>query len=211
MRARWLCLSATFYSVDNAYVDLFLLNTSQDLSCQGSDQPRGPQTSNLGNCLFEAIEDDFPSIMEALTALGLATNVVQFVDFASKIVSQAVKIYRAQGTQDESNEHLTLEKLTSSFQSYNKALKSSLRHQESEASNLSVADKEILEICGQCEGLTRKLLTTLSELRSSKTNVWTSFVDALKIVWSDDEVQKLRQTLDSYRQQIALLMMVSVR
>jgi hypothetical protein len=45
--------------------------------------------------------------MEVLTALGLATNVVQFVDFASKIVSQAVKIYRAQGTQDESSEHLT--------------------------------------------------------------------------------------------------------
>ncbi|KAF2800000.1 hypothetical protein K505DRAFT_293464 [Melanomma pulvis-pyrius CBS 109.77] len=149
--------------------------------------------------------------MEALTALGLAANVVQFVDFASKIVSQAVKIYRAQGTQDENSEHLTLEKLTSSLQDYNKALKSSLRHQESGSFNLSVADKEILEICGQCEKLTRKLLNMLSQLRSSKTNVWTSFVDALKIVWSDDEVQKLRQTLDSYRQQIALLMMISVR
>ncbi|KAF2727607.1 hypothetical protein EJ04DRAFT_557278 [Polyplosphaeria fusca] len=194
---RWICKGSGCHEIFEQAVTVV---------AQIAEMPRQHlvQSDNVGSHSSTILS----SPMEALTALGLASNVVQFVDFASKIVSQAVKIYRAH---DGSSEHRTLAGLTSSLQGYNKILKHDLAHQESEHSDLSAADKQILQICGQCEELTRKLLTTLNDLRSSKMNVWTSFVDALKTVWSDDEVQKMRQILDSYRQQIALLMMVSVR
>lgn len=33
--------------------------------------------------------------MDPLTALGLASNIVQFVDFASKLISQSHEIYQS--------------------------------------------------------------------------------------------------------------------
>ncbi|PVI02177.1 hypothetical protein DM02DRAFT_702654 [Periconia macrospinosa] len=146
--------------------------------------------------------------MEALTAIGLAANVVQFVQFATKIVSHTMRVYR---TKEASEGDLTIGKLTSSLEAHSKALCSSLEYQESDGFSLSVADKEILEMCRQCEELTRKLLATLGGLRSSKTTMWGSFIGVLKTSWSEEEIEKLCQTLDRYRQQIALLMMASVR
>lgn len=149
--------------------------------------------------------------MEPLTVLGVTSNVVQFVDFAGRILSLTVKIYRENKYKRvEESDHRNLERITHDLDKHNEALKQSLE-QQSALVNLSSADKEILRICRECEQITSRLLIALSKLRSSKDNIWTSFIDALRTVWSENDVQILRQTLDSYRQQIALYLLASVR
>lgn len=149
--------------------------------------------------------------MEPLTALSVASNVVQFVDFATRIVTRTVKVYRAEAIGEE-DEYYRLDKITRDLQKYNDALKISLQSQDlPQFTNVSSANKEIIRICGDCESITFKLLADLKELRGSKVTLWSSFLQALKTIWSDAEVQTLRQTLDSYRQQMSLYLLASLR
>jgi len=50
--------------------------------------------------------------MEPLSALGVASNVVQFVDFASKVVSETARIYRGRARRDAEDERSELERVT---------------------------------------------------------------------------------------------------
>lgn len=151
--------------------------------------------------------------MEPLSALGVASNVIQFVDFAGKLISRTIHIYRARTTRDDDeDDHSHLERITRHLAEHNEAFKESLDMQQiSQPAKLSSADRDILRICTECEQITTKLLTALDKLRSEKVTVWNSFVDALRAVWSEGDIQTLRQTLDSYRQQISLYLLASVR
>ncbi|KAF2122048.1 hypothetical protein BDV96DRAFT_482873, partial [Lophiotrema nucula] len=152
--------------------------------------------------------------MEALVALGVASNVVQFVDFTAKLITRTTRIYRSTpkskgAGKDRSGD---LEIITQAFEHYNRDLADSLSlHQESQDSKLAKADKDILRICTDCTKLTAKLLSALNSLKSSKPTAWGSFVLALKTIWSESEIEDLRQTLDSYRQQLSLCLLVAVR
>jgi hypothetical protein len=156
--------------------------------------------------------------MEALVAVGLASNVVQFVDFAGKIISQTIRIYREKpkdtdGDDDEEETHYShLEAITSDLERFNANLKRSMVSGDGlQAHELSSSDREILRMCGECNKITGSLLTALGKLRGTKKKLWSSFASALKTVWSESEIQALRQTLDSYRQQITLHVLASVR
>ncbi|PVH99430.1 hypothetical protein DM02DRAFT_629355 [Periconia macrospinosa] len=149
--------------------------------------------------------------MDPLTAVGLASNVVQFVDFACKVTTEGVKIYRGAGKKGEWDEHDTLESLTESLQEHNKALQGSINGQHQPQSTLSQTDRELLRMCEECQSMTVRFLSALRRLRSSRVTVWSSFTDALKTVWSEGDISKMRQTLESYRQQITLYLLASVR
>ncbi|KAF2681607.1 hypothetical protein K458DRAFT_391569 [Lentithecium fluviatile CBS 122367] len=155
--------------------------------------------------------------MEALAAVGLASNVVQFVDFAGKIVSQTIRIYRERPRDpaiDDSDEEAPsshLEKITSDLEQFNKHLTQSLDTCDPNPAKLSSSDKEIVRICRECQKITDSLLAALRKLRRTNKKLWSSFVAALRTVWSEGEINELRQTLDSYRQQITLHILASVR
>lgn len=149
--------------------------------------------------------------MEPLTALSVASSVVQFVDFAGRVVTQTIKVYRTKPNH-ETDPHDNLEKITHDLASHNKALRDSLKLQHDSApANLSAVDTQIMRICRDSEAVITELLSALGRLRSSQTTLWSSFLDALKSIWNADQVEALRQTLDTYRQQISLYLLTSLR
>lgn len=150
-------------------------------------------------------------MMEPLLALGVASNVVQFIDFTAKVLSRSVKIYRATQNGNGDGDATDLESLTIHFEGHNRALTESLRRLQKDVEEISGPDKEILRMCAECEKLIANVLTTLRGLKASKATLWNSFVSALKTAWSENEIQALRQTLDSYRQQLTLYLLASVR
>jgi hypothetical protein len=146
--------------------------------------------------------------MEPLSALGVASNVVQFVDFATKLVSQTVRIHRAAQSNNKDGSSLVL--LTTELEKYNRDMTKDL--ESSLGSNgMSPEDEQILKTCAECAKISSNLLTTLISLKSSKVTAWTSFVAALKTIWKESEIEELRHTLDSYRQQISLYLLAAVR
>jgi len=147
--------------------------------------------------------------MEPLSALSIATAVVQFLDFAGKVVSGTWQIYRGQppkGTEANSD----VRSITISLNKVTKNLQASKR--KSSSKHWSSQDAAISMLAESCTEVGEQLLTLLDRLRSqSNHRAWASFRTALRTIWSEKEVDKLCQTLDSYRQQISMHILVSLR
>lgn len=148
--------------------------------------------------------------MEPLSALGVATAVVQFLDFAGKVVAGTYEIYTAKpgaaGT--------SLEDVTSSLLRVNGDLKKAISSPA--ALNLSQTDKDIVSLGKRCEDLGTRLISTLAKIHinasSSKCGkLFSSFKAALLTVWKQSEVEALCRDLEGHRSQISLLILVALR
>ena len=145
--------------------------------------------------------------MEPLSILGVAGNAVQFIDFTAKLISQTIRIYRADPHKKD-HEYHDLNQITLELQKFTVT---SQRALAAPSQTLSSTDKDILRISEDCEGIANRLLDALGGLRSSKNTLWNSFVDALKTLWNERDIQALQQTLDTYRQQLTLHLLTSAR
>jgi hypothetical protein len=145
--------------------------------------------------------------MDPVTALGVAAAVVQFVDYASTLISSTIRIYRS----GRDSEHSTvLETIVKDLVQRNDQLSKS-------ASTLSYGqclprDEDLRQLCGKCNRVAKDLIIALERLKVGQGNkIWASFIQALRTMWSEAEIELLRKNLDSFRQQISMYVLVSVR
>jgi hypothetical protein len=75
--------------------------------------------------------------MESLVAVSLASNVVQFVDFAFKLVSIGKELYEYGAV----SEHSDLERITDQLISFNKILQESLKSRSSSTGGPTESEK----------------------------------------------------------------------
>jgi len=111
--------------------------------------------------------------MDPLTALGLAGNIVQFVDFTSKLISTTQKLYdSSSGAKDE---HLELENLARNIQEQAEHAKSRLGG----VSGPAILSKEhgtILDLSDQCIEVSNQLLSLLESVKvKGQHRGWDSF------------------------------------
>jgi hypothetical protein len=196
--------------------------------------------------------------MESLIALGFAANVVQFTDFAARVVSQSIKIYRARAHSSEDHTVATdlgeLELQLATYTNFiefddkvreklnEKPLRRKLQErglpikQESTAriaydptildldletreilnvkrlAQLSGSDRELFRVCLKCEDVALSLRQGIEKLKgSSRPALWSSFAEALRTIWSEDKFHALTQQLKDYREQMLVLLLVSLR
>ncbi|KAM0417322.1 hypothetical protein ACHAPT_012703 [Fusarium lateritium] len=158
--------------------------------------------------------------MEALAAIGLAGNIVQFVQFASGLVSTTIEIHDSvEGTSQRSIE---LEKIYSNLS----ALSSGLRGEKSKGASNGAALRNLafgrhdltLEVSLQshirsvedlavdCNALCEELLDIVRNLRvpASRYGPFKSFLAALKTALSSKKIQALEERLDRFRSMILL-------
>jgi hypothetical protein len=131
--------------------------------------------------------------MDPLTAIGLASAVVQFVDFSTKLISGAHKLYES--ASGATSEHLELE-----------GLASNLRQQSEEVTPLNVAnaaalsgeDKDLISLGRQCRDVADELLTVLDglKLKDGSYKRIRSFYLTLKSVRKEDEIVAIQKRLD---------------
>jgi hypothetical protein len=137
--------------------------------------------------------------MDPLTALGLASNIVQFVDFSGKLISATHEIYTsASGAR---NENVELESLAQN-----------LKHLANQACPLQTTimvvgkEDELLRDLGkQCVELSDELVSILEKLKAkSGSKKWQSFYQALQTVRKKDEIEALQQRLDRIGNQMGV-------
>lgn len=147
--------------------------------------------------------------MEPLIALSLASNVIQIIDFSAKIVSEGQKIYRsAEGTIAENEE---AEIVAKDLNQLNENLRRSLKDSE-HTQTLSDDDQSLVVLCEKCEAIARELLDKLDKVKvSGKHRKWKSAFQALKNVSSNDDLEHLASRLETYRSEITLHTVVSLR
>lgn len=135
--------------------------------------------------------------METLAAVGLAGNIVQFIDFTYKLFNGAASIHNsrsglAKGVQD-------LETVTQDLQDLCAKLS------RDDPVQLQGRNVSLHKLARQCLETAEELLSILAKLKvTDADSKWSSFRAALATVFKKAEIEALEKSLDSYRMQMVM-------
>lgn len=143
-------------------------------------------------------------MIDPLSALSVATAILQFVEFGYKIVSHGRSLYKL--TEGATAENKSLEEVNIDLASYTDKLDKSL---DANGVSLSDKDKDLEKLRKECHKLALELQTTLEKLKvkDHDTGVrrgWNSLRKAIKGVQSESKISDMAARLDTYRQEIGL-------
>jgi hypothetical protein len=138
-------------------------------------------------------------VLDPFAALGLAGNIVQFVDFLVKLLSESRVLY--QSTAGASDENVVFQKIA--------------QHLQSLASNLTTSSvtprqvpRELKDIAGSCQDVASELLQALERLKVTGSHRrWKSFVQALKSM----HIAQLTARLDRLQSQLNTRLLAMMR
>jgi len=145
--------------------------------------------------------------MEPFSVLTVTTSLIQFLDFAGNLVAGTYAIYKRK-RKDKSDD---LESLTNALVGFNDALIKSLPR-DSSLPNVTPRHNELKNLCKECNSLASELLSALDQLGSqTEHDLWRSFRQALRTLWSQPQIESLQKRLASYRQQISMHLLFTLR
>lgn len=129
--------------------------------------------------------------MEALAAVGLSANILQFTQFACKLLNDTRKI--RQSATGDSSERQHIVDICKRLQTFNAQL-------EPPASLIShrTLNTEVIECAASCQKDCTELLNLLENLhhrQGSSFRTWQSFRAALSEQWKAHEIDDLRARL----------------
>ena len=144
---------------------------------------------------------------EAVAALSVAANVVQFIDFSGKILSEGYRLHKSQRVNSSKNEEL--EKIALDLQ----RLRDELQSREDETGLVPTPnDVQLQRLAGQCRDICIEILAALEKLKVvDKPGKWKSFRAALKTVWAESKIKALQDRLDEARQELIVRILMSFR
>jgi hypothetical protein len=148
--------------------------------------------------------------MAALEALSLAATVVQFVDFASKLVSKGYHVYRS--TDGALPHNLEIEAVAKDLSRLTVRLQS--RGSLGNPSALTADERALEELAEKCNEIATTLLGRLDKLkvkREERHRGWKSIRQALKSVWDKKELDDLAERLSSYRDQLQFSILLPMK
>jgi len=141
-------------------------------------------------------------VLDPFTALGLASNIVQFIDFASDLFLKSKEL--AKSTSGATKENEELEKATERLQHLCADLKWSCRTGPKTARRSD--DEAVLsELASKCTATADDLLFALEGLRAQGgTKKLQSFRKALQTVWKKDKIREMEMKLATHRRELTL-------
>ncbi|SCV33631.1 related to small s protein [Fusarium fujikuroi] len=138
-------------------------------------------------------------MLDPVTAIGLASSIVAFVDFSAKLVKGSIEIYQASdGTLTENRNSQAVAGAMERF---------ATRLVIQQPSQLFGEEKELVDLAKNCHVVCLKLLNLLGrikpkDLSSKRQSLWA----ALKNRFHEGERKELESRLDTYRRQLELHM-----
>ena len=145
-------------------------------------------------------------MLDPLTATSLASAVVQFVDFSSKVLKKTVEIYNDESTLDKTRADLDAALVTRNLILVTKQLK-----QTDQIVPAQTADEAaLLELRDSCERLGNELIDIFKSIskkvqtgRGKKVKeVWQSLRIAIRHVWNEKKIDEMKSGLESMRGQL---------
>ena len=137
--------------------------------------------------------------MDPLSALSLASNIVQLVDVGTRVVSATFELYSPDGITMNGE----LERVTSDLVK----ICSALERPQDQINGPQSSDSELqlIPLSKSCKALGEELLTVLNSLKvQSPHKKWQSFRQALKAVWKEKEIERYKKCIADLRSEISL-------
>jgi hypothetical protein len=139
--------------------------------------------------------------MEVLAAVGLAGNIVQFIDFSGKLLANSTQLYRSGEYALAENVHF--ETVTNDLVLLNNKLKDGA---------IVTREKELERLCLSCNAVADELLTVLNKLKViGKQQKWESIRKAIRSVRSKEDIEQLERRLAMFREELNLRVVVDLR
>ena len=140
--------------------------------------------------------------MHPVTAFSLAGTVLQFVDSGTRFVVLARTLY--QHGSDDNNDHVTLLKVTVDLEAVLPQL---------EATEIDSDEKNGLgQLALDCAKTAKRLLAILRKVKIAEiTRKRDALKAAFRLAWKENEIKSLQDQLSSFRSQLNLHLLLSLR
>ncbi len=144
--------------------------------------------------------------MDPLSAISLAGNLVQFIQLGMQVVGRAKEIY-VNGTVAA---NVDLEDLTSDLRTLVTKLKLPPR---GNTPSQTLNEQALNDAYDHCIEISNELIAHLGKLKGPGTHRgrWKSFGQALRTVWTKKDVEAIANRLASYRAQMEMHLLVSLK
>ena len=130
--------------------------------------------------------------LESLAALGLAANIIQFVEFGCKLFSESRALYKASDELVE--ESLELEIISKAL----KRMSNNLIAMPSSTMPQSQDEASLIPLAKRCQAISDKLLAAVNKLQANGgKGKWQCFRSALRRIWKSHEIDDMARKLDS--------------
>jgi len=146
-------------------------------------------------------------MLDPMTALGLAGNIVQFVDFSIKLLGDAHEIHRS--AQGSLQENLDIEAVAETM----RKLQMKLRIQNDENIPIdSKAEDSLERLCSSCDETAQELLEVLEVLKvQGKRSPWKSMRQAIKGIKGKKAIVEICSRLRRFQEALELTILVDLR
>lgn len=145
-------------------------------------------------------------VLDPFSAIGLAGNVVHFLAFGTKLISESHNIYASAIGATTGN--IELELIYTDLEDLTKALEDP---DPNSGHAVSINEAELRKLSASCVKVANELLTTVKLLKVDKNckhRKWRSFRQALKFVWKQSDIDGLQARLGEFRSQLTLRIVV---
>lgn len=148
--------------------------------------------------------------MDPLSAVSLASAVIQFVDFGSRLLRDTVEIYQSQTGGSHESDHIskiagTISDLSEDVEHLSGAVLGSPAQEKS-------SEAVFLRLCGECKRTGEELQDCIDKVRITVTGdterVLPSFRAALQKQWSKKKIEKLLSRLGQLQQGMMTALLV---
>lgn len=139
-------------------------------------------------------------VLEAVAAVGLVGNIIQFIDFSCKLLSLSSDINNS--TDGSASVHADIVAIANDLKGHTDAL---------ERSQWTGARPD--DLLDRVDGVARDLLFTINLINKKKSNGnrWRSFRQALESVWKQDRIKKFLERLEALRAELQYHIIVETR
>jgi hypothetical protein len=144
--------------------------------------------------------------MDALTAIGLAGNIVQFVDFSCKLFVQSRELHNSSSGISKSGADLILitKSLHEHCQVLARANQTLLTYRPEHA--------PMYRLAANCQQAEAELLSAVHSITSrGDRSRWNSFCSALEMTWKKEKILDMERRLDQYRSELILQLEILLR
>jgi hypothetical protein len=134
--------------------------------------------------------------MDPISAIGLASSILAFVDFSSKLVKGIYQVVGAAdgATEENADVNTVMEDLEAVTAAIEVDFKSFSKH-----------EKELARLASKCATLSRDLQKTLRSVKVQQGNVpWQTIKSAWKTVTKKDKIDSMGKRIDQYRAELML-------
>ncbi|KAE9370087.1 hypothetical protein N431DRAFT_411184 [Stipitochalara longipes BDJ] len=146
---------------------------------------------------------------EAIGALSLAANIVQFIDFGGKVLSGSLKLHKNGWLSETNDTKIITKSLQQSIEMLNQPLKQSDSTSEVK---ISQTEADLRNLATHCIEIANELIRAITKVElQGKRGKWDSFQAALKHVLAEEKIEKIRQRLDNFRQEIIVHILACFR